>query len=53
VLGVEAGVSIFDIDNVVIPQYQKMVAEKPEITFEEVYGRLLFQYDGKGFTIER
>jgi len=48
VLGVEAGVSIFDIDNVVIPQYQKMVAENPEITFEEVYGRLLFQYDGKG-----
>jgi hypothetical protein len=48
VLGVEAGASIFDIDNVVMPQYQKMVAEKPDITFEEVYQRLLYQYDGKG-----
>jgi hypothetical protein len=47
-LGVEAGVSIFDIDNVIIPQYQKMLAKKPDITFEEVYDKLLFQYDGKG-----
>ena len=48
VLGVEAGVSIFDIDNVVIPQYQQMVARKPDVTFEEIYDKLLFQYDGKG-----
>jgi hypothetical protein len=47
-LGVEAGVSIFDIDNVIMPQYQQMVAEKPDISFEEVYDKLLFQYDGKG-----
>ena len=47
-LGVEAGVSIFDIDNVIIPQYQEMVAEKPDIGFEELYDKLLFQYDGKG-----
>jgi len=45
---VVGGVSVFDIDNVVIPQYEKMVAKKPEITFEEVYDKLLFQYDGKG-----
>jgi len=47
-LGVEAGVSIFDIDNVIIPQYQRMVAEKPEMDFEEVYEKLLCRYDGKG-----
>ncbi len=48
VLGVEAGVSIFDIDNVIYPQYQTMVAENPKITFDEVYSRLLFQYEDKG-----
>jgi hypothetical protein len=48
VLGVEAGVSIFDIDNVIYPQYQTMLAENPKITFEEVYNRLLFQHEGKG-----
>jgi hypothetical protein len=47
-LGVEAGASIFDIDNTIIPQYQQMVAKNPEITFEEVYDQLLFQYDGQG-----
>ena len=47
-LGVEAGVSIFDIDNTIIPQYQQMVAEQPDITFEEVYDKLLFRHDGQG-----
>jgi hypothetical protein len=47
-LGVEAGVSIFDIDNLIIPQYQQMTAEKPDIGFEEVYDKLLFRYDGRG-----
>ena len=47
-LGVEAGVSIFDTDNTVFPQYEKLIAEKPDITFQEAYERLLHKYDGKG-----
>ena len=47
-LGVEAGVSIVDIDNVIIPRYQRMVAEKAEMDFEEAYEQLLYEYDGKG-----
>ena len=47
-LGVEAGSSIFDIDNVIVPQYQKLLAKNPQISFEEMYKRLLVKYDGKG-----
>lgn len=49
VLGVEAGVSIFDIDNVVYPQYERMMAENPKLTFEEVYERLLHPYEDNIF----
>ena len=48
ILGVEAGVSIFDIDNVVLPGYKRFRAEHPEMSLEEVYERALAQYDGKG-----
>jgi len=58
VLGVEAGVSIFDIDDEVFPSYERLLAEHPELgdmvhegynnLFEEVYERALAQYDGKG-----
>ena len=41
VLGVEAGVSIFDIDNVVLPRCQQLLAENPHMTFEEMYDTLL------------
>jgi hypothetical protein len=45
VLGVEAGVSIFDIDDVVRPQYEKLLAENPRISFEEAYAQLLHRYE--------
>jgi hypothetical protein len=48
VLGVEAGVSIFDIDDVVFPRYERLRAEHPELSQEEVYERILAPYDGKG-----
>lgn len=46
VLGVEAGTSIFDIDNSIRPKYAELCAGNPELTFpdisfEEVYDRLL------------
>jgi len=47
-LGVEAGVSVFDTDDTIFSRYEKLVKEKPDITFEEVYARLLVHYDGKG-----
>jgi hypothetical protein len=47
-LGVEAGVSVFDTDDTIFSRYEKLLAEKPDITFEEVYERLLVHYDGKG-----
>jgi hypothetical protein len=48
VLGVEAGVSIFDIDNVVYPRYKRFREEHPEVSLEETYERVLAEYDGKG-----
>jgi len=45
VLGVEAGVSIFDIDNVVYPQYERLMAQNPNLTFEDVYDKLLHSYE--------
>lgn len=48
VLGVEAGVSIFDLDNEMMPQYEKIVAERPDITFEEISELLLDRYEEKG-----
>jgi hypothetical protein len=47
-LGVEAGVSVFDTDDTIFSRYEKLLAEKPDITFDEVYERLLVHYDGKG-----
>ena len=48
VLGVEAGVSIFDIDNEIFPCYERFIAEQPSRSFEEAYEELLAQYDGRG-----
>jgi len=45
VLGVEAGVSIFDIDDVVRPEYEKLFAENPRLSFEEAYAKLLHRYE--------
>jgi hypothetical protein len=49
VLGVEAGVSIFDIDNVVYPQYERLMAENPRLSFEEIHERLLYVYEDNIF----
>ncbi len=45
-LGTEAGVSVFDIEDVVRPQYEKMIAENPSVTFEEVSERILGPWEG-------
>ncbi|MGH2650190.1 MAG: hypothetical protein ACRDHK_03135 [Actinomycetota bacterium] len=47
-LGVEAGVSIFDIDNVVLPACERILAENPDISLEELHDWLLASYDGHG-----
>ncbi len=41
-LGVEAGVSIFDIDGTVFQQYQNEIEKNPEISFEEMSNKLNF-----------
>jgi hypothetical protein len=47
VLGVEAGVSIFDIDDVVGPAYERLTARHPGLGFDEVFQALLWQYEDK------
>jgi hypothetical protein len=48
VLGVESGVSIFDVDNSVYEGYQRLIAENPRISFIEMSKRLNFQkWEGK------
>ncbi len=52
VLGVEAGTSVFDIDNVVRPQYAAMCEGPPDISFpdcsfEEVHANLLAPHEDK------
>jgi len=45
VLGVEAGVSIFDIDDVVRPAYERLLVERPGLTFDEAHAALLWEYE--------
>ncbi len=47
VLGVEAGVSIFDIDDTVRPQYERLLAERPRISFQEAHARLLHRFEDR------
>jgi hypothetical protein len=47
VLGVEAGVSIFDIDDTVHQEYERLLAENSRITFEEAFERLLHRYEDR------
>ena len=47
VLGVEAGVSLFDVEDVVRPESERLLAENPAMTFAEVYRKLLAPWDGK------
>ena len=49
VLGVEAGVSIFDIEDVVREQFNQMIAAKPNISFDELSNKLLNQWENNIF----
>ena len=42
VLGVESGVSIFDVDDVIYEGYQRVMASNPRISFEEMSKELNF-----------
>ncbi len=46
VLGVEAGVSIFDLDDTVRQESERLVAEAPGISFGEMSERLLRRWEG-------
>jgi hypothetical protein len=43
VLGVEAGVSIFDVEDVVYERYQRLIASNPRISFEQMSELLGFK----------
>jgi hypothetical protein len=45
-LGVEAGVSIFDTEDIVRTEYERLIAEKPRMSFEEMSERLLSRWEG-------
>lgn len=47
-LGAEAGVSIFDMDDVVMPRYEALLAAHPEMTFEEMSSAFLSEYEDQG-----
>jgi len=48
VLGVEAGVSIFDVEDVVYEAYQRLIADSPKMSYEEMSERLNFcDWEGK------
>lgn len=47
VLGVEAGISIFDIDDTVRPQYEQLIAENPRINFDEAHAKLLHRFEDR------
>jgi hypothetical protein len=48
-LGVEAGVSIFDTEDVVRLAYEKLILENPQISFEEMSQKLLNQWEDNIF----
>ena len=45
VLGVEAGVSIFDVEDVVRTEVDRLLTEQPNLSFEEVSAKLLYQWE--------
>ena len=47
VLGVEAGTSIFDIDGTITKSVNKEIDLNPDITFQEIYDKVLFKYESK------
>lgn len=44
-LGVEAGVSIFDLEDKVRPRVIKLLDKDPDISFEEIYKAVLYKYE--------
>ncbi|MCK4394320.1 hypothetical protein KAX17_15575 [Candidatus Bipolaricaulota bacterium] len=44
-LGVEAGVSIFDIEDLVRTEYERLVALNPNISFEQVSKKMLHKWE--------
>lgn len=46
VIGVEAGTSIFDIEDKVRPAVERLAANQPNIGFDEVYEKFLAQWEG-------
>lgn len=46
VLGVEAGVSIFDLEDKVRKEYEHFSSENPRLSFEEISNRLLRPWEG-------
>jgi hypothetical protein len=47
VLGVEAGVSIFDLDDAARIACTRLLASRPSLTFEQAHEQLLFKWDGR------
>lgn len=47
VIGVEAGVSIFDLDDTARIECDRLLAHNPSTTFEQAHESLLFKWDGK------
>jgi len=46
-LGVESGVSITDLDGTIYQRYQQLIAENPDISFEEMSAEVLADYEEK------
>lgn len=44
-LGVEAGVSIFDIEDVVRTEYERLITPNPQISFEEMSEKILREWE--------
>ncbi len=46
-LGVEAGTSVFDLDDTARERTEVLLAAEPDLTFDEVERRVLHEYEGK------
>jgi len=45
VLGVEAGVSVYDIEDRIRPEYDRLASQNPEVSFKEVFEQILSPYE--------
>lgn len=46
-LGVESGVSVFDVEDKVYPECERLMRENPKITFAEIHDRVLATWEDK------